>query len=55
MDAEVYPNEALFQEQLDAGDTRWKVVPIVEELKEKAKAAHSARVGASPAVESCCA
>ncbi|HAD87968.1 MAG TPA: acyl-CoA dehydrogenase [Rhodospirillaceae bacterium] len=39
MDAEVYPNEALFQEQLDAGDTRWKVVPIVEELKEKAKAA----------------
>ncbi|MEQ8806190.1 MAG: acyl-CoA dehydrogenase family protein [Rhodospirillales bacterium] len=39
MEAEVYPNEALFQEQLAAGDTRWKVVPIVEDLKAKAKAA----------------
>lgn len=39
MEAEVYPNEALYQEQLSAGDTRWKVVPIVENLKAKAKAA----------------
>ena len=39
MEAEVYPNEALYQEQLAAGDTRWKVVPIVEDLKAKAKAA----------------
>lgn len=39
MNAEVYPNEALFQEQLNQGDTRWKVVPIVEDLKDKAKAA----------------
>ncbi|MEQ8226826.1 MAG: acyl-CoA dehydrogenase family protein [Rhodospirillales bacterium] len=39
MNAEVYPNEALFQEQLNQGDTRWKVVPIVEDLKAKAKAA----------------
>ncbi len=39
MEAEVYPNEALYQEQLSAGDTRWKVVPIVEDLKAKAKAA----------------
>lgn len=39
MNAEVYPNEALFQEQLNRGDTRWKVVPIVEDLKDKAKAA----------------
>lgn len=39
MEAEVYPNEALYQEQLDAGETRWKVVPIVEDLKTKAKAA----------------
>ncbi|HBT44174.1 MAG TPA: acyl-CoA dehydrogenase [Rhodospirillaceae bacterium] len=39
MEAEVYPNEALYQEQLSAGDTRWKVVPIVENLKTKAKAA----------------
>ena len=39
MNAEVYPNEALFQEQLNRGDTRWKVVPVVEDLKAKAKAA----------------
>ncbi len=39
MEAEVYPNEALYQEQLSDGDTRWKVLPIVEDLKTKAKAA----------------
>jgi acyl-CoA dehydrogenase len=39
MEAEVYPNEALYQEQLAGGDTRWKVLPIVEDLKVKAKAA----------------
>lgn len=39
MTAEVYPNEALYQEQLAGGDTRWKVLPIVEDLKTKAKAA----------------
>jgi len=39
MEAEVYPNEGLYQEQLAGGDTRWKVLPIVEELKAKAKAA----------------
>tara|TARA_R110001592_G_scaffold86903_3_gene256691 strand:+ start:2714 stop:3937 length:1224 start_codon:yes stop_codon:yes gene_type:complete len=39
MEAEVYPNEALYQEQLAGGDTRWKVLPIVEDLKAKAKAA----------------
>ncbi|MEQ9555730.1 MAG: acyl-CoA dehydrogenase family protein [Rhodospirillales bacterium] len=38
MTSEVYPNEALYQEQLAAGDTRWKVVPVVEDLKAKAKA-----------------
>ena len=38
MNAEVYPNEALFQAQLDEGGNRWKVVPVVEELKVKAKA-----------------
>ncbi len=39
MNAEVYPNEALFEQQLNEGGNRWKVVPIVEELKDKAKAA----------------
>jgi acyl-CoA dehydrogenase len=39
MEAEVYPNEALYQEQLSAGETRWKVLPIVEDLKAKAKTA----------------
>jgi acyl-CoA dehydrogenase len=39
MDAYVYPNEATYYQQLDEGDTRWKPVPILEELKAKAKAA----------------
>lgn len=34
----VYPNEAKFYEQLGEGD-RWQPVPLVEELKAKAKAA----------------
>ena len=33
----VYPNEALYLEQIAAGD-RWQPVPIVEELKQIAKA-----------------
>jgi acyl-CoA dehydrogenase len=37
MEQHIYPNEATFLEQLDSGDTRWKEVPIVEELKQKAK------------------
>jgi len=39
MDEHVYPNEAAMAEQVDAGQTRWKPVPLVEELKPKAKAA----------------
>jgi acyl-CoA dehydrogenase len=40
MDAHIYPNEATYSEQLAGfGDNRWQVIPIVEELKEKAKAA----------------
>ena len=38
MDAHVYPNEGRFQEEVDAGD-RWQPTRVVEELKEKAKAA----------------
>jgi len=38
MDDHVYPNEETFFRQIDEGKTRWKPVPIVEELKKKAKA-----------------
>lgn len=37
MDAEIYPNEARYQEELNAGD-RWQPIRLIEELKEKAKA-----------------
>ncbi len=38
MDAHIYPNERVFQEQLDSAPDRWKSVPpILEELKEKAR------------------
>ena len=33
----IYPNEGEFFRQLNEGD-RWKVIPLLEELKEKAKA-----------------
>ena len=40
MDAHVYPAAPLFDAQMEAfGNNRWQVVPIVEELKVKAKAA----------------
>jgi alkylation response protein AidB-like acyl-CoA dehydrogenase len=40
MDAHIYPNEKTYAEQLAAfGQNRWQVIPIIEELKEKAKAA----------------
>jgi len=38
MDAHIYPNEKVFAAQRDEGD-RWQPVPIIDELKEKAKAA----------------
>jgi acyl-CoA dehydrogenase len=39
MDELVYPNEKTYQEQLEAAENRWTVPPIMEELKEEAKAA----------------
>ena len=40
MDAHVYPAVPVFDAQMEAfGNDRWQVVPIVEELKVKAKAA----------------
>jgi acyl-CoA dehydrogenase len=37
MDEHIYPNEATFYEQQNTGE-RWKVIPIIEELKPKARA-----------------
>ena len=38
MDEHIYPNEALFREQIGQGD-RWAPPSILEELKPKARAA----------------
>jgi acyl-CoA dehydrogenase len=38
MDEHIYPNEAAFRQQIADGD-RWQPVPIIEELKPKARAA----------------
>ncbi len=38
MAAHVYPNEARIVAQVDAGPTRWKTLPLMEELKAKARA-----------------
>ena len=37
MDECIYPNEGAYYEQNHTGE-RWKVIPIIEELKPKAKA-----------------
>ena len=39
MEEQIYPNEPIFQEQLGAGESRWQVPPIMEELKGRARAA----------------
>jgi acyl-CoA dehydrogenase len=39
METHVYPNEKILDEQIAEGQTRWKPVPRMEELKSKAKAA----------------
>jgi acyl-CoA dehydrogenase len=36
MDKHIYPNEAEFHRQVSEGE-RWKVIPLIEELKDKAK------------------
>jgi acyl-CoA dehydrogenase len=38
MDQHIYPNETLYSEQIATGN-RWKPVPVIEELKPKARAA----------------
>ena len=38
MDQHIYPNEQLYYRQIREGD-RWQPVPIIEELKPKARAA----------------
>ena len=38
MDEHIYPNERVFRQQIDEGD-RWQPVPIIENLKEKARTA----------------
>ena len=38
MDEHVYPHEKTYHEQLNAAESRWIVPPIMEELKERAKA-----------------
>ncbi len=37
MDDTVYPNEDLYQEQLEQNSDRWNVPPILEEMKAKAR------------------
>jgi acyl-CoA dehydrogenase len=38
MEAEVYPNERVYHEQLESGPTRWAQPPIMDELQVKARA-----------------
>lgn len=38
MEKHVYPNEKTYEDQLNEGPTRWHIPPIMDELKQKAKA-----------------
>lgn len=38
MDEHIYPNETLFQEQVEAADDKWESPTIMEELKARARA-----------------
>lgn len=37
MDEVVYPNESTYKEQLNQGESRWEIPPVMEEMKAKAK------------------
>lgn len=37
MDEVVYPNERVYTEQLNHGKSRWRIPPVMEEMKAKAK------------------
>ena len=39
MKSHVYPNESAYYEYLDQAESRWVIPPIMQELKEKARAA----------------
>ena len=39
MEEHVYPNEVAYYDQLDAGPSRWRVSPLMEELKSHARRA----------------
>ena len=39
MEEHIYPEEKIFEDQLNAQPSRWQIPPIVEELKKKARAA----------------
>lgn len=38
METHIYPNERVFEEELNRQENRWVIPPLIEELKEKAKA-----------------
>nr|WP_263327256.1 acyl-CoA dehydrogenase family protein [Neobacillus sp. Marseille-Q6967] len=38
MEEHIYPNEVIFEEELNSQENRWQIPPRIEELKEKAKA-----------------
>ena len=40
MTQEIYPNERIFEEQLESSADRWTLPPIMEALKVKARAAN---------------
>jgi acyl-CoA dehydrogenase len=39
MDEHIYPNEQELHDQLDEGENRWKILPLLEQIKDKAKEA----------------
>ncbi|MDF2791290.1 MAG: acyl-CoA dehydrogenase, partial [Neobacillus sp.] len=38
MEENIYPNEMIFEEELNRQENRWEIPPMIEELKAKAKA-----------------